>query len=85
MLPAHKMGEMMPRFLESTKYKERRAAVIAHNKENRWHKRGLGLCIMEYQIGYFGQFPATVAIYHSDGTVVVSHGGIEMGQGEWIS
>lgn len=81
LLPAHKMGDMMPRFLESTKYRERKAEAIAHNKENRWHKRGLGLCIMEYQIGYFGQYPATVAIYHSDGTVVVSHGGIEMGQG----
>ncbi|XP_020818417.1 indole-3-acetaldehyde oxidase [Drosophila serrata] len=81
LLPAHKMGEMMPRFLQSTTYRERRAEIIAHNKENRWRKRGLGLCIMEYQIGYFGQYPATVAIYHSDGTVVVSHGGIEMGQG----
>lgn len=83
MLPAHKMGDMMPRFLESTQYRQRRAEIVAHNKENRWRKRGLGLCIMEYQIGYFGQFSATVAIYHSDGTVVVSHGGIEMGQGKW--
>lgn len=83
LLPSHKMGDMMPRFLESTQYRQRRAEIIAHNKENRWRKRGLGLCIMEYQIGYFGQFAATVAIYHSDGTVVVSHGGIEMGQGEW--
>ncbi|XP_002000312.2 indole-3-acetaldehyde oxidase [Drosophila mojavensis] len=80
-LPAHKMGEMMPRFLKSTDYRKRRAEIISYNKEHRWHKRGLGLCIMEYQIGYFGQYPATVAIYHSDGTVVVSHGGIEMGQG----
>ncbi|EDW59394.1 uncharacterized protein AOX1 [Drosophila virilis] len=80
-LPAHKMGEMMPKFLKSTLYRERRAEIIAYNKEHRWRKRGLGLTIMEYQIGYFGQYPATVAIYHSDGTVVVSHGGIEMGQG----
>ncbi|XP_060646392.1 LOW QUALITY PROTEIN: uncharacterized protein LOC132784651 [Drosophila nasuta] len=80
-LPGHKMGDMMPRFLKSTLYRERRADIIAHNKEHRWRKRGLGLCIMEYQIGYFGQYSATVAIYHSDGTVVVSHGGIEMGQG----
>ncbi|KAH8359005.1 hypothetical protein KR093_003803, partial [Drosophila rubida] len=80
-LPAHKMGDMLPRFLKSTLYRERRADIVAHNKEHRWRKRGLGLCIMEYQIGYFGQYPATVAIYHSDGTVVVSHGGIEMGQG----
>ncbi|XP_033150124.1 xanthine dehydrogenase [Drosophila busckii] len=81
MLPAHKMGEMMPRFLTSTHYKQRRAEIMNHNIEHRWHKRGLGLCIMEYQIGYFGQYPATVAIYHGDGTVVIAHGGIEMGQG----
>lgn len=83
MLPSHKMGDMMPNFLESTLYHKRRAEIIAYNKEHRWRKRGLGLCIMEYQIGYFGQYAATVAIYHSDGTVVVSHGGIEMGQGKW--
>ncbi|EDW38594.1 GL11937 [Drosophila persimilis] len=80
-LPNHKMAEMMPGFLKSTLYKDRRSEIIAYNKENRWRKRGLGLAIMEYQMGYFGQYPATVAIYHSDGTVVVSHGGIEMGQG----
>ncbi|XP_034488430.1 indole-3-acetaldehyde oxidase [Drosophila innubila] len=80
-LPSHKMGDMMPKFLKSTLYRERRADIIAYNKEHRWRKRGLGLSIMEYQIGYFGQYPATVTIYHSDGTVVVAHGGIEMGQG----
>lgn len=37
---------------------------------------------MDYPIFYFGQYPATVAIYHVDGTVVVTHGGIEMGQGK---
>ncbi|ALC47090.1 CG18522, partial [Drosophila busckii] len=81
LLPQHKMGEMMPRFLENTLYKERRAEILSFNKEHRWRKRGLGLSILEYQMGYFGQFPATVAIYHGDGTVVVAHGGIEMGQG----
>lgn len=36
---------------------------------------------MQYPLHYLGNFPAYVAIYHSDGTVVVSHGGIECGQG----
>lgn len=37
---------------------------------------------MNFPIIYIGQFPATVTIYHVDGTVVVTHGGIEMGQGK---
>lgn len=77
----HKMAEMIPRFVESTQYKQRRLEIMEANKQSRWIKHGLGLAIMEYHIGYFGQFPATVAIYHGDGTVVISHGGIEMGQG----
>lgn len=36
---------------------------------------------MQYPLHYLGNFPSYVAIYHSDGTVVVSHGGIECGQG----
>ncbi|XP_075144826.1 uncharacterized protein LOC142219935 [Haematobia irritans] len=77
----HKISEMLPHFVESTEYRERRQAIVEFNKQNRWIKRGLGLTIMEYHVGYFGQIPATVAIYHGDGTVVITHGGIEMGQG----
>lgn len=36
---------------------------------------------MEYPQPYFGLIPALVAIYGEDGTVSVTHGGIEMGQG----
>lgn len=81
LIAGHKISEMIPRFIENTEYKKRRADIMDFNRKNRWMKRGLGLAIMEYHVGYFGQFPATVAIYHGDGTVVISHGGIEMGQG----
>ncbi|XP_067645565.1 uncharacterized protein [Eurosta solidaginis] len=77
----NKMAELLPRFLKSTEYRERRKEIDAFNEKNRWIKRGIGLAIMEYPINFVGQFPATVAIYHVDGTVVVTHGGIEMGQG----
>lgn len=36
---------------------------------------------MKYPQEYFGAYPAFVCIYQFDGTVAVSHGGIEMGQG----
>ncbi|XP_030374471.1 indole-3-acetaldehyde oxidase [Scaptodrosophila lebanonensis] len=77
----NKMSELLPKFLQSREYHARRQEIEEHNAKNRWHKRGLGLAVMDYPIFYFGQYPATVAIYHLDGTVVVTHGGIEMGQG----
>lgn len=81
-IPAgHKMLELIEKFLKTSEYRQRKAEIDDFNTKNRWRKRGLGLCIMEYPIFYFGNYPATVAIYHGDGTVVVSHGGIEMGQG----
>lgn len=36
---------------------------------------------MMYPVGLWGQFHALVSIYARDGTVSVSHGGIECGQG----
>jgi len=78
----NKISELLPQFLESREYAQRKKEIESHNAKNRWTKRGLGLAVMDYPIFYFGQYPATVAIYHVDGTVVVTHGGIEMGQGK---
>ncbi|XP_031619418.1 xanthine dehydrogenase-like isoform X2 [Contarinia nasturtii] len=62
-------------------YYERRKEVDRYNARNRWRKRGIGFIQMKYPIVYVGPFSAYVAIYHGDGTVIVSHGGIEVGQG----
>ncbi|CAD7078521.1 unnamed protein product [Hermetia illucens] len=79
--PGIKMETLLPDFLKSTEYKARKKEIIDFNRKNRWRKRGLGLAVMQYPIHYFGIQPATVTIYQSDGSVSVSHGGIEMGQG----
>ena len=36
---------------------------------------------MRYPIIHFGTIHALVSIYQGDGTVVIQHGGIELGQG----
>lgn len=57
-------------------------SCLVHVQANRWKKRGLSLVPTRFglvwQSGYFNVF---VAIYHSDGTIVIEHGGIEVGQG----
>ncbi|KAH8347445.1 hypothetical protein KR059_010727 [Drosophila kikkawai] len=81
--PGSKMVQLLPRFLATTEYRKRREQINLFNTQNRWRKRGLGLALMSFplntSIAY--TYPVTVAIYHEDGSVVISHGGIEIGQG----
>jgi xanthine dehydrogenase/oxidase len=65
----------------------RRAAVDRFNSANRWRERGISMIPLKYGIAYsdsrgtLGQAGAYVVAYSSDGSVLVSHGGVEMGQG----
>ncbi|XP_068702018.1 xanthine dehydrogenase/oxidase-like [Montipora foliosa] len=68
--------------LRSSEFEERKAGVDTFNKNNRWRKRGIGMVPLKYSISYFGNmFTAMVSIFHTDGTVAIAHGGIEVGQG----
>lgn len=44
-------------------------------------QKGLSLVPMAYGLGYVSMYSAMVSIYAFDGTVAVTHGGIECGQG----
>lgn len=63
---------------------ERRKKIAIFNSENKWKKRGLSLIPTRFGIAftakYMNQGGALVHLY-TDGTVLVSHGGTEMGQG----
>ena len=49
---------------------------------NRWKKRGLSVVPLKFMLPLSGLlYPVLVSIYAEDGTVAVSHGGVEMGQG----
>lgn len=44
-------------------------------------KKGIAIVPMKFHVEYFGSLHALVSIYHRDGSVSVTVGGIEMGQG----
>uniref|UniRef100_A0A8D3DLR3 xanthine dehydrogenase n=1 Tax=Scophthalmus maximus TaxID=52904 RepID=A0A8D3DLR3_SCOMX len=60
-------------------YSARRRDVEQFNQQHRWKKRGLSIVPIKYGIA-FAEAAALVHIY-TDGSVLVTHGGAEMGQG----
>ncbi|KAM4538347.1 aldehyde oxidase 6 isoform 2-T2 [Fundulus diaphanus] len=65
-------------------YDARRKAVAQFNQQSRWKKRGVAIIPIKYGIAFaesfLNQAGALVHIY-KDGSVLVAHGGTEMGQG----
>ena len=70
---------------EQADFEHRLAAVQAFNRANRWVKRGISMIPIQYGMGFNTAFlergDALVDIYDGDGTVIVRHGGVEIGQG----
>ncbi|XP_053917784.1 xanthine dehydrogenase/oxidase isoform X2 [Cuculus canorus] len=70
--------------LSSSSYYARKKLIEEFNKQNRWKKRGL--CIIPTKFGisftipFLNQAGALVHVY-TDGSVLLTHGGTEMGQG----
>lgn len=69
---------------EESNYAERKAAVSKFNESHKWRKRGMALIPTKFGISFtalfLNQAGALVHIYH-DGSILVAHGGTEMGQG----
>ncbi|GLV36464.1 Aldehyde oxidase 3 [Carabus blaptoides fortunei] len=62
-------------------YDQRVKAAQDFNTGNRWMKKGLSLVMMNYPFAPFGPWSVFMSVYAQDGTVAISHGGIECGQG----
>ncbi|KAF1812503.1 xanthine dehydrogenase [Eremomyces bilateralis CBS 781.70] len=69
---------------EESDYWRRKKAVEEFNKTHKWNKRGLALIPTKFGISFtalfLNQAGALVHIYH-DGSILLAHGGTEMGQG----
>lgn len=79
--PDSKIRQLFADFRKDTEFVERKAEIDRFNDENRWRKRGISMIPLAYRIDYGGPFDAWVAIHHLDGSVSITHSGVEMGQG----
>ncbi|XP_073945954.1 uncharacterized protein isoform X2 [Choristoneura fumiferana] len=80
--PKHQsVKDLLLSFKTDIKYDERKAEIEKYNSQNAWKKQAIQISTMSYPIGYAFNFPVTISVYHADGTILISHGGIEMGQG----
>ncbi|EGC48319.1 xanthine dehydrogenase [Histoplasma capsulatum var. duboisii H88] len=70
---------------KEAKYDERKAQIAKYNAQNKWKKRGICLVPTKFGLSFataihLNQAGASVKIY-ADGSILLSHGGTEMGQG----
>ncbi|WP_322103382.1 xanthine dehydrogenase molybdopterin binding subunit [Paraburkholderia sp. J41] len=76
--------ELIDELVETSGYRARRAAIREFNANNEVLKKGIALTPVKFGIAFnvthFNQAGALVHIY-TDGSVLVNHGGTEMGQG----
>ncbi|XP_045534492.1 xanthine dehydrogenase [Papilio machaon] len=70
--------------VEKSNFTERKKAVENFNKQHRWRKRGMSIIPTKFGIAFteklLNQAGALLIVY-VDGSVLLSHGGTEMGQG----
>lgn len=80
----NRLHQMYDRLLASSCYRERRGEVSAYNAAHEFCKKGLALTPVKFGISFtttfLNQAGAFVVVY-DDGTILVNHGGTEMGQG----
>jgi xanthine dehydrogenase large subunit len=81
------IGELVDELARTTDYDARLKAVAAFNAGSDWIKRGLALIPVKFGISFtaihLNQAGALVQLY-TDGSVLLNHGGTEMGQGLFI-
>ena len=78
------LAPLTDELLASSRYRERRATIAEYNRASPLLKRGIALTPVKFGISFnvphLNQAGALVHVYR-DGSVLVNHGGTEMGQG----
>ncbi len=86
-LKDNKLPKLWRELKQDACFDERLDEIRTFNDHNRWRKRGISMIPLKYGVSYSGprgtldQGGAYVVAYSNDGSVLVAHGGVEMGQG----
>ncbi|XP_072339543.1 aldehyde oxidase 1-like isoform X1 [Scyliorhinus torazame] len=70
--------------LKSASYHNRKIVIEEFNKLNRWKKRGISVMPLKKAVGFVIPFlnqAGALLLVYEDGSVLLTHGGTEMGQG----
>ncbi|XP_037655851.1 aldehyde oxidase 2-like [Choloepus didactylus] len=69
--------------LDKLSFHSRRKQVEEFNKKNYWKKKGIAIIPMKFSVGFATSYHQAAALVHiyTDGSVLVTHGGNELGQG----
>ena len=81
------INEIFSKLIKSSNYKNRRLNIKKFNIKNKYLKKGLAITPVKFGISFttrhLNQAGALVHIYYADGSVHVSTGAVEMGQGTY--
>ncbi|WP_291423161.1 xanthine dehydrogenase molybdopterin binding subunit [Deinococcus sp.] len=81
---AERLGQLWDTLKQTSDFEARRAEIQAFNASQRHKKRGLAITPVKFGISFnftsYNQAGALVHVY-KDGSVLINHGGTEMGQG----
>ncbi|GBP49383.1 Aldehyde oxidase 2 [Eumeta japonica] len=75
------LEEMIQTIIRDSEYERRKQEVKEFNEKNRWKKRGLRFVPMSWSGIVYSYFHVLMTVYYGDGSVVITHGGTEIGQG----
>jgi xanthine dehydrogenase/oxidase len=80
-----RINQVWSDFKKIVEFDTRAAQIEEFNKAHRWRKRGISMIPIKYGISYTSikanQSGAEILVFSNDGTVLVKHGGMEVGQG----
>ena len=71
--------------MKKSDFVAREKSIREFNARHRWKKRGIAMIPLKYGVAYarrmLNQGRSIVNVYHADGSLMLMHGGVEVGQG----